>query len=103
ASPVAESRSRPARRSRCGDGSREPRLDVKVDPVDTARARLPGPGPVAIVDIGSNSVRLVVYERLSRSATPLFNEKELCGLDRGMATRGRLHPRAQDHALHDSA
>jgi exopolyphosphatase/guanosine-5'-triphosphate,3'-diphosphate pyrophosphatase len=41
----------------------------------------------------------VVYERLSRSATPLFNEKELCGLDRGMATRGRLDPQAMADAL----
>src|SRR5687768_18232392 len=49
---------------------------------EAAPGRLPGGGPIAIVDIGSNSVRLVVYERLSRSATPLFNEKELCGLDR---------------------
>jgi exopolyphosphatase/guanosine-5'-triphosphate,3'-diphosphate pyrophosphatase len=40
-----------------------------------------------------------VYERLSRSATPLFNEKELCGLDRGMATKGRLDPQAMADAL----
>ena len=44
-------------------------------------------------------MRLVVYERLSRSATPLFNEKELCGLDRGMATKGRLDPQAMADAL----
>jgi exopolyphosphatase/guanosine-5'-triphosphate,3'-diphosphate pyrophosphatase len=56
-------------------------------------------GPVAIVDIGSNSVRLVVYEHLGRSATPLFNEKELCGLARGVATRGRLDPEAMAAAL----
>jgi exopolyphosphatase/guanosine-5'-triphosphate,3'-diphosphate pyrophosphatase len=46
-------------------------------PREDAPGRLNGSGPVAIIDIGSNSVRLVVYERLSRSATPLFNEKEL--------------------------
>jgi exopolyphosphatase/guanosine-5'-triphosphate,3'-diphosphate pyrophosphatase len=56
-------------------------------------------GPVAIVDIGSNSVRLVVYEHLGRSATPLFNEKELCGLARGVATRGRLDVEAIASAL----
>jgi exopolyphosphatase/guanosine-5'-triphosphate,3'-diphosphate pyrophosphatase len=67
--------------------------------VEVAPGRLPGEGPVAIVDIGSNSVRLVVYERLSRSATPLFNEKELCGLDRGMATKGRLDAQAMADAL----
>jgi len=59
---------------------------------EDAPGRLNGSGPVAVVDIGSNSVRLVVYERLSRSATPVFNEKELCGLGRGLASRGRLDP-----------
>ena len=46
--------------------------------------------PVAIIDIGSNSVRLVLYDRHSRSPTPLYNEKLLCGLARGVATSGRL-------------
>ena len=46
--------------------------------------------PVAIVDIGSNSVRLVAYEALSRAPTPTFNEKVLCGLGRGVATSGFL-------------
>ena len=64
-----------------------------------APGRLNGAGPVAIIDIGSNSVRLVVYERLGRSATPLFNEKELCGLARGIATKGRLDPEAIASAL----
>jgi exopolyphosphatase / guanosine-5'-triphosphate,3'-diphosphate pyrophosphatase len=54
-----------------------------------ARGRLPGE-PVAIVDIGSNSVRLVSYEALVRSPTPTFNEKVLCGLGRGVATSGAL-------------
>jgi exopolyphosphatase / guanosine-5'-triphosphate,3'-diphosphate pyrophosphatase len=35
--------------------------------------------PVAVVDIGSNSVRLVVYEGATRAPTPLFNEKVRCG------------------------
>jgi exopolyphosphatase / guanosine-5'-triphosphate,3'-diphosphate pyrophosphatase len=46
--------------------------------------------PVAIVDIGSNSVRLVAYESHSRAPTPTFNEKALCGLGRGVATSGLL-------------
>ncbi len=66
---------------------------------DDSPGRLTGGGPIGIIDIGSNSVRLVVYERLSRSATPLFNEKELCGLARGVATRGRLEPEAIGAAL----
>jgi exopolyphosphatase/guanosine-5'-triphosphate,3'-diphosphate pyrophosphatase len=71
---------------------------AEVD-VEFAPGRLNGSGPVAIIDIGSNSVRLVVYERLSRSATPLFNEKELCGLARGVATSGKLDPEAMASAL----
>src|SRR5665213_4560140 len=66
---------------------------------EDAPGRIVNGGPVAIVDIGSNSVRLVVYEHLGRSATPLFNEKELCGLGRGVAARGRLDPEAIASAL----
>lgn len=54
---------------------------------------------VAVFDIGSNSVRLVVYERLSRNLTPFFNEKALCGLGREVATKGRLAPDAVEKAL----
>jgi len=57
------------------------------------------PGPVAVVDIGSNSIRLLVYEAAVRSPTPLFNEKVLCGLGRKMATTGRLGDRAMERAL----
>ena len=46
--------------------------------------------PVAVVDIGSNSVRLVVYDGLRRSPTPIFNEKILCGLGKGLAITGML-------------
>ncbi len=46
--------------------------------------------PVGVIDIGSNSVRLVAYDRLSRSPTPMFNEKSLCGLGREVAVTGLL-------------
>lgn len=55
--------------------------------------------PVAVVDIGSNSVRLVVYDGLRRSPTPVFNEKILCGLGRGVATKGKLGEDAIARAL----
>lgn len=48
-------------------------------------------GPVAIVDIGSNSVRLVIYESLTRVAATLQNEKSICAIGRDMVTSGRLH------------
>src|SRR6202050_1285327 len=55
--------------------------------------------PVAVIDIGSNSVRLVVYEGLTRSPTELFNEKALCGLGREVQTTRLLPADAVQHAL----
>ena len=49
-----------------------------------------GKGRVGIIDVGSNSIRLVVYERASRAPLPVFNEKVLCGLARGLDATGRL-------------
>ena len=45
---------------------------------------------VGVVDIGSNSIRLVVFDGLTRGAIPVVNEKELCGLGLGLAKNGRL-------------
>lgn len=56
-------------------------------------------GRVAVVDIGSNSIRLVVYDRLARSLTPVFNEKVLCGLGRDLASTGRLYPEGKAMAV----
>jgi exopolyphosphatase/guanosine-5'-triphosphate,3'-diphosphate pyrophosphatase len=55
--------------------------------------------PIAVVDIGSNSVRLVVYEGAVRSPTPIFNEKVLCGLGRAVASTGRLGEESSARAL----
>jgi exopolyphosphatase/guanosine-5'-triphosphate,3'-diphosphate pyrophosphatase len=49
-------------------------------------------GRVAVIDVGSNSLRLVVYDGLGRAPAVLFNEKVLCGLGRGLASTGRLNP-----------
>jgi exopolyphosphatase/guanosine-5'-triphosphate,3'-diphosphate pyrophosphatase len=54
---------------------------------------------IAIIDIGSNSVRLVVYEMLARSPAQVFNEKEMAGLGRQVATTGRLAEDAMERAL----
>lgn len=66
---------------------------------DSAPGRLPGDGAVAVIDIGSNSVRLVVYERLSRAPTALFNEKILAGLGRGVGATNHLSDESTDMAL----
>ncbi|MEM7301182.1 MAG: exopolyphosphatase [Pseudomonadota bacterium] len=60
----------------------------------TSQGRLKRRKPVSIIDIGSNSVRLVVYEGLSRAPTILFNEKVLCGLGKGLAQTGKLDEEA---------
>ncbi|MBI4920734.1 MAG: Ppx/GppA family phosphatase [Devosia nanyangense] len=65
----------------------------------TAQGRIQGAQPVAVLDIGSNSVRLVVYERHARSLTPLYNEKSACSLGRGVAQTGRLAYENIDRAL----
>jgi exopolyphosphatase/guanosine-5'-triphosphate,3'-diphosphate pyrophosphatase len=54
---------------------------------------------VGIIDVGSNSIRLVVYERASRAPLPVFNEKVLCGLARGLDATGRLNPAGVELAL----
>ncbi|CAN0359540.1 unnamed protein product, partial [Phaeothamnion confervicola] len=46
--------------------------------------------PIGIVDIGSNSVRLVVYDGAVRAPTPLFNEKDSCRLGRSIHSTGKL-------------
>ncbi len=64
-----------------------------------AQGRLDHGPPVAVIDIGSNSVRLVVYEGLTRSPTPIFNEKVLAGLGREVQSTGLLAADAVDKAL----
>lgn len=48
----------------------------------------------AIIDIGSNSVRLVAYAGPARAPTPVFNEKLMVGLGAGLATTGAIGTRA---------
>ncbi len=65
----------------------------------SAQGRLDHGPPVAVIDIGSNSIRLVVYEGLTRSPTPIFNEKVLAGLGREVQSTGLLAPDAVETAL----
>ncbi len=55
--------------------------------------------PVAIIDIGSNSVRLVVFDNLDRAPIPAFNEKSLCGLGNGVVSTGKLSKSGIERAL----
>lgn len=53
----------------------------------------------AIIDIGSNSVRLVVYAGPTRAPQPIFNEKLMVGLGSSLATTGAIEKRAFDRAI----
>jgi exopolyphosphatase/guanosine-5'-triphosphate,3'-diphosphate pyrophosphatase len=55
--------------------------------------------PIAIVDIGSNSIRLVVFSGAPRAPSVVFNEKVLAGLGQGIGETGRLSAAAQERAL----
>jgi exopolyphosphatase/guanosine-5'-triphosphate,3'-diphosphate pyrophosphatase len=55
--------------------------------------------PVAIIDIGSNSVRLVVYSGRLRAPMPIFNEKVMAGLGAGLRDNGELSDASEEEAL----
>lgn len=57
------------------------------------------PEKTAVIDVGSNSVRLVVYHGTKRAPLQFFNEKVACGLGRGLANSGVLHPAGRKRAL----
>ncbi len=53
----------------------------------------------AVIDLGSNSVRLVVFEGTGRNPVAIFNEKAVLRLGRGMLTTGVLNADAVQQAL----
>lgn len=58
---------------------------------------------VGVIDIGSNSVRLVVYDGMGRAPLPIFNERSLCGLGRGLSETGKLNRDGVKMALDNMA
>lgn len=54
---------------------------------------------VGVVDVGSNSVRMVVFDGAARSPAYFYNEKIMCGLGKGLAETGRLNPTGRIRAL----
>ena len=66
-----------------------------------SQGRLQDRKPISIIDIGSNSIRLVVYEGIARSPTVLFNEKMLAGLGRGIVSTGKLDPEGVTRAVEE--
>ncbi len=82
-----------------GARKRSPAISHSHAIANSAKGRLDHGPPVAVIDIGSNSVRLVIYEGLTCAPTPIFNEKVLAGLGRQVQTTGLLAPAAIDTAL----
>jgi exopolyphosphatase/guanosine-5'-triphosphate,3'-diphosphate pyrophosphatase len=54
---------------------------------------------IGVIDLGSNSLRLVVFERLGGALFPLLNEKVMCALGRGITSTGRLNQEGVTLAL----
>ncbi len=75
---------------------------MEYSPPSDPAAR-PPPAPAqrrrAVVDLGSNSVRLVVFEGDSRNPVPIFNEKAVLRLGRGLQASGRLNDEGTAQAL----
>lgn len=62
---------------------------IQLDPADYQ----------AVIDIGSNSVRMVVFDGIQRVPDTIFNEKILCGLGAELGATGRLGARAVEQAI----
>jgi exopolyphosphatase/guanosine-5'-triphosphate,3'-diphosphate pyrophosphatase len=71
---------------------------MRLTPFLKREAR-PTDAPIGIIDIGSNSIRLVVYEGEGRIPSILFNEKIMAGLGRGLGKTGLLDPQAVERTL----
>jgi exopolyphosphatase/guanosine-5'-triphosphate,3'-diphosphate pyrophosphatase len=54
---------------------------------------------VGVVDVGSNSVRMVVFDGAARSPAYFYNEKIMCGLGKGLVETGFLNPEGRRRAL----
>ena len=55
--------------------------------------------PIAVIDIGSNSIRLVIYASGGRYPFPLFNERSNCRLGEGLGEDAMLQPERIQVAL----
>ncbi len=71
-------------------------LALPAGPLDTRPA---AGARFGVVDLGSNSMRLVVFEGAARNPHTIFNEKAVLGLGRGLHQTGRLNDEAAEQAL----
>ena len=58
-----------------------------------------GLGRVGVIDVGSNSVRMVVFDGAARSPAYFYNEKIMCALGAGLSETGHLNPSGRVRAV----
>ena len=54
---------------------------------------------LAVIDIGSNSIRMLIYDDFSSSRVPFFNEKAVCELGKNLDKSRKLHKAGAVYAL----
>ena len=54
---------------------------------------------VSVIDIGSNSIRMLIYENFNYSRVPFFNEKAVCELGKNLDKSRKLNNKGKDYAL----
>ena len=86
-----------AERSDAGEGAASGRDDRRAERPEREGRRFRR--RIGVVDIGSNSIRLVVFDRPGRVPVPVFNERVICGLGKGLAGSGKLNQEGVDLAL----
>lgn len=69
---------------------------LQIAPENTDASTLP---LVGVIDVGSNSIRLVIFEDNARSPDYFFNEKTICRLGEDLPGTGRLNPRGKERAM----
>lgn len=74
--------------------------DARTIEIDTDRVLGRRQEHFGVIDIGSNSIRLVVYDDLSRAPFPRFNEKSMCALGAEIDEDGNLKEEAMANAVH---
>ena len=71
----------------------------KMTEIAPARVAAAGTSRIGVIDIGSNSVRLVIYDGCSRSPDRYYSEKSICALGADIDETGRLNPQGCEDAL----
>ena len=74
-------------------------MALPAQPLPLPQTDSPERRRVGVIDIGSNSIRLVVFSGATRAPLPIFNEKVLCGMGRRLHSTGKLDPEGVELAL----